>query len=456
MENYDSIIIGTGQSGPSLAARLATSGQKVAIIEKDKFGGTCVNTGCTPTKTLVASARTAHVVRRAADYGIMIHDDFRVDMKKVKARKDRIVQDSTSGVEKWLKSTENLRVFEAHARFVDKKVIQVGDKTIGADKIFINTGTRPYVPEGVGSVNYMTNEDMMNVDFVPEHLIIVGGSYIGLEFGQMFRRFGSEVTIIEMGDRIVRREDEEVSQTLMEILQGEGIRFRLQAECINAHMDGENIVVDLECESNEKTETGTHLLMATGRMPNTDDLGLEHTEVEMDKRGYIHVNDRLESSVPGIYVMGDANGEGAFTHTSYNDYEIVAANLLDNDQRKVTDRIPCYALYTDPPLARIGMSVSEVKKAGISALRGFRPMSRIARAKEKGETQGFIEILVEKSTKKILGATILGINGDEIIHSLLDVMYANAPYTIISRAVHIHPTVSELLPTILQDLQPLE
>jgi len=456
MKKFDAIVIGTGQAGPSLASRLASSGLQTAVIERHKFGGTCVNTGCTPTKTLVASARAAHIARRGADFGVMIDGDIRIDMKKVKARKDKIVEASTTGVENWLKNTENLEVFEGHARFESNHTISVGDELLEAEKIFINVGTRAFVPDGMKSVNYLTNAGMMDLDFVPEHLLVIGGSYVGLEFGQMYRRFGSEVTIIEMGDRIIRHEDPEVSEAVLEILENEGIKFRLKAECLAGREENGKVIVDVDCESGDKVESGSHLLVATGRAPNTDDLGLDKAGVKMNDRGYVEVDDQLKTNVEGIWALGDCNGKGAFTHTSYNDFEIAAANLLDNAPRKASDRIKCYALFTDPPLARIGMSEQEVKKAGIKALIGYRPMSRIARAKEKGETHGFIKILVDKETQKILGATILGIEGDEAIHSLLDVMYARAPYTVISRAVHIHPTVSELIPTILQGLQDLE
>ena len=456
MKKFDAIIIGTGQAGPSLAARLASEGMKTAVIERKSFGGTCVNTGCTPTKTLVASARAAHIARRGSDFGVIIDGDIRIDMKKVKARKDKIVNQSTTGVENWLKNTQNLEVYEGHARFEDKNTIRVGEDLLQAERVFINVGTRAFVPDGVKSVDYYTNSSMMNVDFVPEHLIIVGGSYVGLEFAQIYRRFGSEVTIIEMGDRIIRQEDAEVSAALHEILENEGIKFRLKAECITARKENGNVIVDVDCETDDIPLKGSHLLMGTGRVPNTNDLGLDKAGVEMNDRGYIKVDDQLKTNVEAIWALGDCNGIGAFTHTSYNDFEIVAANLLDNDPRKVSDRIKCYALYTDPPLARVGMSEQEVRNAGIKALIGFRPMSRIARAKEKSETQGFIKILVDGDTQKILGATILGIEGDEVIHSILDVMYAKAPYTTISRAVHIHPTVNELIPTILQGLKVLE
>ena len=456
MENFDAIIIGTGQAGPSLAARFASEGHKAVIIERALFGGTCVNTGCTPTKALVASARAVHMARRGKDFGIMVNGDITVDMKKVKARKDAIVKQSNEGVESRLKNTENLTVFEGHARFVDKRTVEVNDQRLQADKIFINVGGRARVLPGFEGVNFLTNSSMLELDYVPEHLVIVGGSYIGLEFGQMYRRFGSKVTIVEMGKRLIGHEDEDVSEAVKNILEEEGIQIRLDAECISATEKNGKVTVNLECETGDRLVEGTHVLLAVGRVPNTDDLGLDKAEVDVDDRGFIQVDEQLKTNVPGIWALGDCNGKGAFTHTAYNDYEIVAANIFDNDARKVSDRIPCYALYIDPALGRAGMTENEVHTSGKKALIATRKMEKIARAREKGETQGFMKILVDASTQKILGAAILGIEGDEIVHSLLDIMYADVPYTVIQRAVHIHPTVSELIPTTLADLKPLE
>jgi len=457
-KSYDAIIIGTGQSGPYLAIRLAQLGRKVAIVERHLFGGTCVNTGCIPTKTLVASARAAYVARRAGDYGVMIDSSIAVNMKKVKERKDAVVRRSNEGVEEWLKNTANLTVYESHARFEDQHRVRVGDELFEADKFFINVGGRASIPPlpGIDQVSYLNNSTMMDVDFLPEHLIVIGGSYVGLEFAQMYRRFGSEVTVIEMKPRLIQREDEDVSEAIKTILETEGIKIRLSAECIALGKRADEVVVHVDCSSGDKTVIGSHVLLAVGRVPNTDDLGLENAGVEVDHRGYIQVDDQLRSNVPGIYALGDCNGRGAFTHTSYNDYEIVAANLLDGDQRRVSDRITAYALYIDPPLGRAGMTEAEVRKSGRKALIGKRPMNRVSRAVEKGETQGFMKVLVDVETKKILGASLLGIECDEVIHSILDVMYAKAPYTAIQRAMHIHPTVTELIPTMLGELKPLE
>jgi pyruvate/2-oxoglutarate dehydrogenase complex dihydrolipoamide dehydrogenase (E3) component len=455
---YDAIIIGTGQAGPSLAVRLAGAGMKTAIVERKRFGGTCVNNGCIPTKTLVASARAAHIARRGGEYGVRIDGAIAVDMKKIKERKDAVVRSSNEGVEKWLKGTENLTVYEGHARFQDAHQLRVGNELLEADKIFVNVGGRASTPplRGLDQVSYLNNSTMMDVDFLPEHLIVIGGSYVGLEFAQMYRRFGGEVTIVEMGPRLIQREDEDVSEAIRTILENEGIKIRLSAECIALEKRGDKVAVGVDCTSGDKIVVGSHVLLAVGRVPNTADLGLENAGIAVDQRGYIQVDDQLRTNVPGIYALGDCNGRGAFTHTSYNDYEIVAANLLDGDRRCVSDRITAYALYTDPPLGRAGMTETEARKSGRKALIAKRSMARVSRAVEKGETEGFMKVLVDAGTKEILGASLLGIECDEVIHSILDVMYAKAPYTVIQRAMHIHPTVSELIPTMLGELKPLE
>jgi pyruvate/2-oxoglutarate dehydrogenase complex dihydrolipoamide dehydrogenase (E3) component len=452
---FDAIIIGTGQAGPNLANSLAAAGMKVAIVERKLFGGTCVNTGCIPTKTMVASAYAAHMARRAADFGVAIGGSVSVDMRRVKARKDAVSGASRTGVETWLKHMANCAVYEGHARFESPRDVSVGDDRLTADRIFINVGGRAAVPRmpGLEQVEYLTNSTIMEVDFLPRHFIIVGGSYIGLEFGQMFRRFGSQVTIIEMGPRLIAREDEDISAGILEILESEAIDIRLNAKCIGFSKRGEEIVAQVDCASGAPEVSGTHLLLAVGRRPNTDDLGLEKAGVVVDEREYIVVDDQLRTNVPGIWALGDCNGKGAFTHTSFNDSEIVVGNLLNNDPRRVSDRIPAYALYIDPPLGRAGLTEAEVRKSGRRALIGKRPMTRVARAVEKGETQGFMKIVVDEQTREILGAAILGTGGDEAIHSILDVMYAKAPYTVIQRAMHIHPTVSELIPTMLGELE---
>jgi pyruvate/2-oxoglutarate dehydrogenase complex dihydrolipoamide dehydrogenase (E3) component len=458
---YQAIIIGTGQAGPPLARRLASAGMKVAIIERGLFGGTCVNTGCIPTKAMVASAYAAHLASRASEYGVVTGAPVTVDMKRVKARKDAISGQSNQSVESGLRNTPNCTVYQGHARFESAKEVSVGDVRLTADKIFVNVGARAVIPSipGLDQVPFLTNSSMMHLDVLPKHLIIVGGSYIGLEFGQMFRRFGSAVTIVETGPRLIPREDEDVSAAILDILQREGVQVRLGTKCKSFARAGDETVASVETAGASSDIRGSHLLLAVGRRPNTDDLGLDKAGVAVDPHGYIQVDDQLRTSVPGIWAVGDCNGQGGFTHTSYNDFEIVAANLLENDPRKVSDRIPAYALYIDPPLGRAGMTEAEARKqaqtSGRKLLIGMRPMTKVGRAVEKGETLGFMKVLIDADTRRITGAAILGTGGDEVIHSILDVMYADKPYTVIQRAMHIHPTVSELIPTMLGELKPL-
>ena len=427
----------------------------MAIIERHKFGGTCVNTGCIPTKTLVASAYAIHVAGRGAEYGFAV-GDVCVDMKRVKARKDAASARSNKGVEEWLRGTNNCTVIEGHARFQSPNSVVVNDEVLEADKIYINVGGRARVPDmpGIHDVPFLDNSSMMDIDFLPQHLVIVGGSYVGLEFAQIYRRFGSEVTVVEMGPRLIGREDEDISQAVREIVEAEGIQIRLNAKCISLAKHGDGVAVRMECSDDPKEVAGTHVLLAVGRVPNTSDLDLERAGVTTDQHGYIVVDDELQTNVPGIWALGDCNGRGAFTHTSYNDYEIVADNLFNADHRRVSDRIQAYGLYIDPPLGRCGMTDAEVRKSGRRALAVKYPMSKVSRAYEKGEMQGLMKICVDAETKQILGAAILGVGGDEVIHVLLDMMYAKAPYTVIQRAMHIHPTVSEFLPTILAKLEP--
>jgi pyruvate/2-oxoglutarate dehydrogenase complex dihydrolipoamide dehydrogenase (E3) component len=454
MPNYDAIVVGTGQAGPPLARRLVAAGWKVAVIERKLFGGTCVNTGCTPTKTLVASAYAAHVARRAADYGVTIKGPVDVDMRAVKVRKDAVVAPSRNGVERSLKALQGCTVYEGHGRFVGPKEVKVGDEILKADKIFINVGGRAQVPPipGLDQTPYLTNSTMMDVDFLPAHLVVLGGSYVGLEFAQMYRRFGSEVTVIELAPRLVAREDEDVSQAIADFLAEEGIDIRVNSRVVGVEKQGDKIAVTVETGGARSQVVGSHVLVAIGRRPNTDDLGLDAAGVTTNKHGYIETDDQLRTNVPGIWAIGDCNGRGAFTHTSWNDFEIVASNILDNDSRRVSDRITAYALYTDPPLGRAGMTEAEVRKSGRPALIATRSMQNVSRAYEKGETKGFMKVLVDKQTKQILGASILGVSGDEVIHCILDMMYAKAPYAVMQRAMHIHPTVSELIPTMMGDL----
>ena len=453
-QHFDAIIVGAGQAGPPLAGRLTAAGQTVAVIERKLVGGTCVNYGCIPTKTLVASAHAAHLARRGADFGVGT-GEVAVDMAAVKARKDRISGGDREGVESWLEGMKGCTLIRGHARFEDPHTIRVGEQLLTADRIFLNVGGRAVAPDmpGLADVDYLTNVGILDLDTVPDHLVVIGGSYIALEFAQMFRRFGATVTVIEKGPRLTSREDEDVSAAIKDILEAEGIDVVVNTDNIQFAKQDSGFTVTPR--DGAEPIAGSHLLVAVGRQPNTDDLGLDAAGVQTDGRGYIVVDDELRTTVDHIWAMGDCNGRGAFTHTSYNDFEIVAANLLDDDPRRVSDRITTYALYIDPPLGRAGMTVEQVRRSGRKALVGKRPMTRVGRAVEKGETQGFMKVVVDAETEEILGAAILGVGGDEVVHSILDVMTAKLPYTAISRTMHIHPTVSELVPTMLQDLKPL-
>lgn len=452
---FDAIIIGAGQAGPSLAGRLTSAGMSVAIIERHLFGGTCVNTGCKPTKTLVASAYAAHLARRGADYGVIIDAPLRIDMARVKARADKVIHDSRNGVESWLRGMDKCTVINGHARFESADTIRVGDALLTAPRIFLNVGGRAVVPDmpGINDVTYLTNTGILQLDRVPKHLVVVGGSYIGLEFAQMYRRFGAEVTVVEKGPHLVSREDVEISEAIRNILLAEGIHIRTNAECITFKPHPDGVAVGVDCTEGAPEIIGSDVLLAVGRRPNTDDLGLDKAGIAVDARGYIKVDDGLATNVPGIFAMGDCNGRGAFTHTAYNDFEIIAANLLDGASRRVSDRIPGYALFIDPPLGRVGMTLAQAKATGKKLLVGNRPMTRVGRAVEKGETAGMMQVVVDAETKKILGAAILGTGGDEAIHGILDIMNAGADYTRLQWAVPIHPTVSELIPTLLNEMK---
>jgi pyruvate/2-oxoglutarate dehydrogenase complex dihydrolipoamide dehydrogenase (E3) component len=455
-ERFDAIVIGTGQAGPALCARLDKEGLKTALLERKLLGGTCVNVGCIPTKTLVASAHAAHVASRGAEYGFSA-GKVQVDMRAVKGRKDGVVKQSGDGLARWIAGMKNVTLIHGQARFSNEKEISVGARALQADRIFINVGARALVPDlpGIKDVPYFTNSTLLQIDFAPEHLLIVGGSYIGLEFAQMFRRFGSRVTVVEKAPKLLSREDDDVAAEIRAVLEREGVGIRINAECMAMKKKGDRIEIRMECKEGEPIGEGSHLLMAVGRQPNTDDLGLQSTKIQTDGHGYIKVDDECRTTQEGVWALGDCNGRGAFTHTSYNDYEIVAANLFDNDRRRISDRIQTYALFIDPPLGRAGMNEAEARKSGRKLLAAKMPMTRVGRAREAGETQGFMKVLVDADSKELLGAAILGLNGDEVIHSLLDVMYARKPYTTIQRAVHIHPTVSELVPTLLGNLAPL-
>jgi pyruvate/2-oxoglutarate dehydrogenase complex dihydrolipoamide dehydrogenase (E3) component len=456
MRPFDAIVIGAGQAGPALTGRLTAAGMTVALIERKLVGGTCVNTGCTPTKTLIASARAAYVARQAAAYGVVVGGAVSVDMRRVKARADAVVSGSRESLQASLAGMDRCTFIEGQARLESARTVRVGDQVLSAPRIFLNVGARARIPAmpGVDDVAYLTNTSMVALDTLPRHLVVVGGSYVGLEFAQMYRRFGSEVTVVEMAPRLISREDDDVSDAIAGILEREGITVRCAAKCISLHKADGGVTVRLDCETGEPSATGSHVLLAVGRVPNTSDLGLDRAGVAVDARGYIVVNDQLSTNVDGIWALGDCNGRGAFTHTAYNDFQIVAANLLDHDPRRVSDRLVGYALYVDPPLGRVGLTERQARQAGRPFLIGQRPMTRVGRAVEKGETQGFMKILVDAETKKILGAAILGPGGDEAIHGILDAMTAGVPATTLERSVPIHPTVSELIPTVLGELVP--
>jgi len=453
---FDAIIIGAGQAGPSLAARFSKESQRVAIIERKHFGGTCVNTGCIPTKTLVASAYVAHMARRAQDYGVD-NRAVSVDMKRVKARKDAIVEQSRDGLSQLLGNLDKVTIYKGHARFTAPRTVEVNGELLSADRIFINSGGRAAVPKmpGLDAVPFLTNSTMMEVDFLPDHLLIVGGSYVGLEFAQVYRRFGARVTVVEMADRLIVREDPDISAAVREILEADGVEVRLKAECLAVEKDGDRIAMNLECAAGAPRIHGSHVLLAVGRRPNTEDLGLDKAGVQVDAKGFITVDDQCRTNVDGIWALGEVNGRGAFTHTSYNDFEIVAANLFDNDPRRISDRITCYGLFIDPPLGRVGMTEQEVRQKGLKALYAKKMMTSVGRARERGETKGFMKVVVDAESRRILGAAVLGVNGDEVVHAILDVMAAGLPYTAMSRTMHIHPTVAEYLPTLLGELQPI-
>ena len=456
--HFDALVLGTGQAGPSLAARLNREGLRVAVVERGAIGGSCVNVGCTPTKALVASARVAHMARRAAHFGVQLDGPVRIDMQRVHQRMQDIVGTSRRGVTSWLERMENVELVRGHARFTGPKEVDVAGRRLSGDRIFLNVGARPAIPDlpGLDQVEVSTSSDLLERTETPEHLVVLGGGPIGLELGQAFRRFGSRVTIVERGPRLMAREDPDVSSCIREIFEAEGIRVKTHARCLKVRRHGEGVALRIACNGGDQEIVGSHLLVATGRRPNTDALGLDAAGIATDERGYVVVDDTLETNVAGVYALGDVNGKGAFTHTSYNDYEIVAANLFDGERRRVSDRIPVHGLFIDPPLGRVGMTEAQALASGRRVLIGKYPMSNVGRAKERSETDGFLKVLVDGDTDRVLGAAVLGIRGDEVVHTLLVLMAADAPYTVLSRAVLVHPTVSELLPTTLQNLVPLE
>jgi pyruvate/2-oxoglutarate dehydrogenase complex dihydrolipoamide dehydrogenase (E3) component len=455
-ETYDAVVIGAGQAGPALATKLAGAGLSVAVIERKLVGGTCVNVGCSPTKAMVASAHAAFVARRAADFGVVASPSVKVDLAKILERKNGIVMKSRNGVTNWITGTKGCTLVRGHARFQSPTTIRVGDRLLEASRMYLNVGARPSVAiKGADTTPYLTSSSILDLAVLPAHLIIVGGSYIGLEFAQMFRRFGSAVTVIERNAQLLPHEDEDISTALRAMLEAESISFRTNATCIELDHDDASVSVVLDCKDRSARVVGSHILLAIGRVPNTDDLGLDAAGVEVDESGFVRTDEHLRTSNPNIWAMGDCNGRGAFTHTSWNDYEIVADNLLDQGTRSTADRIGVYALYTDPPMAHVGMTEKQARATGRPVLLAKRPMSKVGRAVEKGETIGFMKALVDAETRMILGASFLGVGGDEAIHSLLTCMYTKKPFDLISQAVYIHPTVAELIPTMLQEMIPL-
>jgi pyruvate/2-oxoglutarate dehydrogenase complex dihydrolipoamide dehydrogenase (E3) component len=453
MDAFQDVVVGAGQSGPFLAARLAEAGRRVALIEKRRLGGTCVNDGCIPTKTLVASARAAWMVREAHRWGVVVPPGARVELAQVKARKDEVVQASLDSLDTWLRGTAGLTLIDGHARFLSPTEIEVGDRRLTAERFFLNTGARAIVPPTPGLAEVaLTNTEMMDLIVLPEHLVVVGGGVVAVEFAQMYRRFGSRVTMLLRGHGLLSREDEDVAAVVTEVLTREGIAIRTGAEV--RQVARTTTGARLTLAGGEAIEA-THVLVATGRAPSSDHLGLDAAGVVTDERGYVTVDGRLRTNVAHIYALGDVNGRGAFTHTSYNDFEVVAANLLDGASRSIDDRIFIAGIYVDPPLGRVGMTEREARASGRRVLRGLRPMTRVGRAKERGETDGFIKILVDADSRLILGAAILGIEGDEAVHVIAAAMTARAPYTVLREAVFAHPTVSELIPTVLGGLEPL-
>lgn len=452
MKKFDTIVIGSGQAGTPLIFRLASAGQKVAFIEKQHLGGTCLNVGCTPTKMYVASARRMWDATHGDELGIQIPAGAKVDMKKVKTRKDGLIKKSVNGIASGIEKNENITLFKGAAEFIDHKVVEVNGEQLTAENIYINVGGRSRITDKFKDVDFLTSSTILELEAIPKHLIIIGGSYIGLEFGQMFRRFGSKVTIIEHGDRIIKREDKEVSETIQQFMEDEGVDFRLNSKCMSAQQDEKVIHVSISCEDKEEIILGSHLLLAIGRVSNADKLKLDKTGVEMDERSFVKVNDYLKTNVKGIFALGDCNGKGAFTHTAYNDYEIIAENMFDGKDRKVSDRITTYGLFVDPPLGRVGMTKTQAEAEGYTIKYAHRKMDRISRAKEKGETNGFMSAVIDADTNKILGACVLGVGGDEIISSFINIMYADQPYTVIRDSVQPHPTVSELIPTMLEEI----
>jgi len=454
---YDAIIIGSGQGGNPLAYRLADLGWSVALIEKKNLGGTCINVGCTPTKTMVHRAQVAHYARDAARWGISA-TNVSVDLAKIVAQKDEVVLSFRGGQQKQVDKRANLRLHRGQARFVRPHQLKVGDELLESEKIFINAGGRPNIPAipGLDSVSYLTNESVMQLTTVPEHLLVLGGGYIGLEFGQMFRRFGSRVTVLHTGKQIVPREDPEIAAELQKALEAEGIQFLLNTRTTRVENKNSAVTLSFERPADSSSVTGSHLLIGTGRGPNTDDLGLDVAGIETDKNGFIKVNGRLETNVSGVWALGDCKGGPAFTHISYNDFQIVYGNLVEGKKLSTENRPVPYCVFTDPQLGGVGMTEKEARAKSFKLKIGRCPMTYVARAIERGETAGLMKLVVDASNDRILGASILASEGGELVQILGALMLANQPYTLLKGAVYIHPTLAEGFFSLMEDVKSVD
>jgi pyruvate/2-oxoglutarate dehydrogenase complex dihydrolipoamide dehydrogenase (E3) component len=443
--HYDAVVIGAGQAGGPLSTALARAGQRTALIEREHIGGTCINDGCTPTKTMVASARVAYLARRGADYGVRT-GPIEIDMVRVRQRKREIVESFRSGSERRIVSTPGVDVLRDEARFVGPKTLQVGNDQLTAERIFINTGARPSQPQipGLDSVPTLNSTSIMELDRVPEHLLVLGGGYVGLEFGQMFGRFGSQVSIVQRGPRLLAREDADVADAVADILREDGITVLLNTDAARVEKgDSGKIRLVVRSAVQEEILEGSHLLVAVGRTPNTDVLNLPATGLQTDQHGFLPANDRLETAVTGIYALGDVKGGPAFTHISYDDYRIIKANLLEGGARAVNDRPVPYTVYIDPQLGRIGLSEDEARARGRAYHVARMAMSHVARALEVDETRGLLKVIVDAQTQQILGAAMLGIEGGELMSMVEIAMFGKLPYTVLRDAIFAHPTLAE-------------
>ncbi|HEX4542486.1 MAG TPA: mercuric reductase [Candidatus Acidoferrum sp.] len=454
---YDAIIVGSGQGGNPLAFRLADLGWPIALIEEKNLGGTCINVGCTPTKTMVHRAQVAHYARNGSRWGVNAAN-VTVDLAKIVAQKDEVVLSFRGGQQRRVDERKNLRLYRGHARFVGPHQLKIGDDLLESEKIFIDVGGRPNIPAiaGLSDVPFLTNESLMQLTAVPEHLLILGGGYIGLEFGQMFRRYGSRVTVIHRGRQIVPLEDLEIAAELQKALEAEGLQFVLNARTEQVRQKNGAITLSCKISTSESAVTGSHLLVATGRIPNTGDLGLDKAGIGLNKDGSIKVNNKLETSVPGVWALGDCKGGPAFTHISYNDFQIVYGNLVEGKSLSIENRIVPYCVFTDPQLGGVGLTEKEGRARGYKLKIGKCPMANVARAIERGETAGLMKIVVDASNDRILGASILASEGGELVQILGAVMLANQPYTLLKGAVYIHPTLAEGFFALMEDVKPVD